>query len=574
MLNWMRYLTRTLKKLNNAPIGVLITIIVYLCLVPVSKKEELISDTLVKVSDPIELESTPADEILAQSIRISINGDSFELGLKRDEEVYLPWTWIKPYFDVYGLFNKNENLFEFSNANSKISYDGNKTYTSKSAFLNFGSYTVENRDRVKVIDGTHGVPISTQWSIDGYFYAIQIAQYALVAYTKNATDSQPQRVKNVLLNKNAKNCDWLEETLSFDSSKSENDETTCILHVNEPKLFKLQITGELSRGSILTFHLDIKDINSGRQRKFKIAYVADQVPDSTPRISFDKENNFITIGLGIRDELSTFTRDLSNDIIKGIGWRQTKSVKKHNLRLRNIEKIVMEGKGKISQLTLANSRYETNFYDAANWLYTNQNSEGKWPIFVEKELDDYPTLKPGWCSAMAQGHGLSVMVRAAQVTGQTRFWEAAHLALGPFKKDTTEGGVRNRFLNKYVWYEEYPFTEGLYVLNGFMYSLIGLYDLLSADDAPSNIKFEAKELFDQGLESLKIMLPLYDNGKGSNYDLQHFIKSKAPNRARWDYHTVHIQQLNVFKSVRHEEIFAKFASRWLGYLNGHYSDHN
>ena len=74
--------------------------------------------------------------------------------------------------------------------------------------------------------------------------------------------------------------------------------------------------------------------------------------------------------------------------------------------------------------------------------------------------------------------------------------------------------------------------------------------------------------------NIQIMLPLYDNGKGSNYDLQHFIKSKAPNRARWDYHTVHIQQLNVFKSVRHEEIFAKFASRWLGYLNGHYSDHN
>ena len=42
------------------------------------------------------------------------------------------------------------------------------------------------------------------------------------------------------------------------------------------------------------------------------------------------------------------------------------------------------------------------------------------------------------------------------------------------------------------------------------------------------------------------MLPLYDNGKGSNYDLQHFIKRKAPNRARWDYHTVHIQQVSQY----------------------------
>ena len=57
------------------------------------------------------------------------------------------------------------NMIFHSEICSKISYDGNKTYTSKSAFLNFGSYTVENRDRVKVIDGTHGVPISTQVSV-------------------------------------------------------------------------------------------------------------------------------------------------------------------------------------------------------------------------------------------------------------------------------------------------------------------------------------------------------------------------------------------------------------------------
>jgi len=41
-------------------------------------------------------------------------------------------------------------------------------------------------------------------------------------------------------------------------------------------------------------------------------------------------------------------------------------------------------------------------------------------------------LNPGWCSAMAQGHGLSVLVRAAQITGEKRFWNAAQLALKPF----------------------------------------------------------------------------------------------------------------------------------------------
>ena len=195
---------------------------------------------------------------------------------------------------------------------------------------------------------------------------------------------------------------------------------------------------------------------------------------------------------------------------------------------------------------------------------------------VEREHDGYKTLKPGWVSAMAQGQGISVMVRAAETTGETRFWKAAKRALSPFHSLAKDGGVRNIFHSKFVWYEEYPFEEGLFVLNGFMYSLIGLYDLSVAPNAPADAKKEASELFHEGFVSLKALLPLYDNGKGSTYDLQHVIMQvRGPNRARWDYHTVHIQQLNLFKSVFPEEpIFASFADRWLGYMSGLYSSHN
>ena len=54
------------------------------------------------------------------------------------------------------------------------------------------------------------------------------------------------------------------------------------------------------------------------------------------------------------------------------------------------------------------------------------------------------------------------------------------------------------------------------------------------------------------------MLPLYDNGKGTNYDMRHYIKSIAPNRARLDYHVVHVHQMNIFKSIfRDEKIFSE-----------------
>ena len=57
------------------------------------------------------------ESILTKSIRLSINGDSFEVGLARDDEVYLPWSWIEPYFDVYGHLDKNNDIFYFTNAN-------------------------------------------------------------------------------------------------------------------------------------------------------------------------------------------------------------------------------------------------------------------------------------------------------------------------------------------------------------------------------------------------------------------------------------------------------------------------
>ena len=37
-----------------------------------------------------------------------------------------------------------------------------------------------------------GVPISTQWGPQGYFYPIQIAQFGLSHYSKNMTDKTPR----------------------------------------------------------------------------------------------------------------------------------------------------------------------------------------------------------------------------------------------------------------------------------------------------------------------------------------------------------------------------------------------
>ena len=109
-------------------------------------------------------------------LSVSINEDSFIVGLMYEDEVYLPWSWIQPYFDVYGNLDRKNDIFHFKYSYryafscflnkyknfSGVTYFGNETYTPKGGFMNFDTYTVESRRRVKLIDGVHGVPISTQ----------------------------------------------------------------------------------------------------------------------------------------------------------------------------------------------------------------------------------------------------------------------------------------------------------------------------------------------------------------------------------------------------------------------------
>lgn len=79
---------------------------------------------------------------------------------------------------------------------------------------------------------------------------------------------------------------------------------------------------------------------------------------------------------------------------------------------------------------------------------------------------------------MGQGHAISLLARAYHHSGgDRRYLNAALDGLKPFRVPSSKGGVRATFLNKYHWYEEYPTKPASFVLNGFIYSLLGLYDL-------------------------------------------------------------------------------------------------
>ncbi|XP_029431069.1 D-glucuronyl C5-epimerase isoform X2 [Rhinatrema bivittatum] len=127
-----------------------------------------------------------------EDIDCLINEEQTVKGRREGNEVYLPFSWIEKYFEVYGKIAQYDGYdrFEFSHSYSKV-YTQRAPYHPDGVFMSFEGYNVEVRDRVKCISGVEGVPLSTQWGPQGYFYPIQIAQYGLSHYSKNLTEKPP-----------------------------------------------------------------------------------------------------------------------------------------------------------------------------------------------------------------------------------------------------------------------------------------------------------------------------------------------------------------------------------------------
>jgi heparosan-N-sulfate-glucuronate 5-epimerase len=197
---------------------------------------------------------------------------------------------------------------------------------------------------------------------------------------------------------------------------------------------------------------------------------------------------------------------------------------------------------------------------AAAWLVRTQSASGAWLYgFRWRVLGSRLSLAPPWASAIAQGQAMSLLARMYARTGRRSYLQAARNARRPLTRPVVGGGLV-ALLRGRPWYEEYPTQPPSFVLNGFMFALLGLYDLNAIDPLPAT-----RRLYVQGIESLAASLPLFDAGGASLYHLAGTGAGKrfaAPPR----YQRLHVKLLAVLARASGEPALGRYRDRWRRHL--------
>jgi hypothetical protein len=193
-----------------------------------------------------------------------------------------------------------------------------------------------------------------------------------------------------------------------------------------------------------------------------------------------------------------------------------------------------------------------SFLKQVFWLEKNAvlRSDGAvvWPMNF-----DYPNgavlLKAPWISAYTQGLVISALVRAWRLTKRPELLELLNSSARVFELDVKDCGVRI-LLEGHTLYTETPGGPLPGILDGFLTSLIGLYDLYAETREPV-----VGRLFQDGIAGLKYALPRWDyRGKWSWYDCA-YLSPPA-------YQNLNCLLLDVLAGLSNQSLLAEYARRW------------
>lgn len=189
--------------------------------------------------------------------------------------------------------------------------------------------------------------------------------------------------------------------------------------------------------------------------------------------------------------------------------------------------------------------YLSKLKACADWAIDHQEANGAWATFTYKRPDQL-------YSAMAQGEGISMLIRAHIAIGDSKYLDAAKAAKIFMMKPINDGGTSLYHEGKIYLYE---YLHAPQVLNGWIFAAWGLYDYAKF--------FEDQIALSEWNNTVSAMvekLPLYDNGFWSKY-------SDGRSVANPFYHKLHIALLNTMYDLTGIDTFKKYAELFQAYQN-------
>ncbi len=187
--------------------------------------------------------------------------------------------------------------------------------------------------------------------------------------------------------------------------------------------------------------------------------------------------------------------------------------------------------------------YISQFQKCVAWAIENQEESGAW--------NNFGFVQPNFpYSSMCQGEGASLLLRAYVSTDNKMYLDAAEKAIEFMLKPIEEGGTA-KYTEKSLYLYEY--TDKPCVLNGWIFSIFGLYDIcLATNEKKYRIALE------KTVETLKNTLPQFDNGYWSKYDVGDIITSPF-------YHKLHIAQMEALGKTFNDPTFWEYKKKFENY---------
>lgn len=243
-------------------------------------------------------------------------------------------------------------------------------------------------------------------------------------------------------------------------------------------------------------------------------------------------------------EIKGYYNDLTEKVLKDENFNNVEIPKD---KLENGEEIIFPvsvfqyGLGAYDLYLMDNQKlYLDKFRATVQWALDNQQEDGSWNNF----FFIYPEAP---YSAMAQGEGASLLIRAYKEFKENQYLIAAKKAID-FMLISIEDGGTTSYKNGDVFFEEY--TQRSTVLNGWIFAIFGLFDYVKISDDE-----KTKETLEKTLKSMEVHLKDFDNGYWSMYDNAGIITSPF-------YHNLHIAQLNALYDLFEKEIFREYKDKW------------